>query len=446
MKRATPFALMLVALTGPVDAFDEKTAAAKEALVSAIRAEDQSRAKPGSTASGRSGIAYIRSLDQAFRKQSRQDLEYPIGQIAENYRSPEVARAIEDLQNAVADHEQQLEDAELAALEALGTEAAGILKTANKPEELDALLEKMSRSDGRSSGRRSDRLSAAYQEVMNTKRFVTQWQDYLQARQSGNRIKAMEILNNLASSGTNLLIPRSRLIALIDADATSAVVKDLQQAEIMELDQIAPVMRELRMRHASSAAGYFEVRSVESQALKVSLAQIDALYQSHKAGLPVSLASVIGSGDNLGNPNDAISARLKAKLLLLILPRLAGAPETTAAKPGEDAIALIGRIIREAGERGDISACIRALEVRQSLEPWAKAKEPADNPLTKCRAGLGQEAAGQNALAVVSYQNALSAGCDPALAKLIGKRLDAIRQAHPDVYKQAMEDLTAPQH
>lgn len=139
-------AMMLsLLLSAHARAFDDKAVAAKNGLISAIQAEDQSRVKPDATASGKSGIAYIRSLDQAFRQESRQQMDYSLGQIAESYRSPEVARAIDGLQTALAKDAEQRENAELARLEALTLEVSTVLKGASKPEDLDALIEKLTK-------------------------------------------------------------------------------------------------------------------------------------------------------------------------------------------------------------------------------------------------------------------------------------------------------------
>ncbi len=439
MSRFSSLVLILILLTGHAGAFDEKASAAKDLLIAAIQAEDEAKALPGSS-SGRSGTAYIRSLDQAFRQGSRQEMEYPLGQIADSYRSPKVQAAISDLQNSLTAYAQQAEKSEIAALQTLKAEATELLKKAEKPAELDALINKLSEVTGKSSGRRSQELSAVYEEVIQAKKYVRQWQDYLQAR-INSRSKANELLRNLAASDGYQPIPRSRLIALIDADTEPTAGGDMGIGEVVELDQLAPALRKFRLNQSRRVSGEYNQRDTETETMVRSLTQIDSLYQSHKAGLPVSPASVIGYVDTALSSNDELSARLRAKLLAMILPRAVGAPEQTAAKPDEKPMDLIERIIREASECEDLPACIRALEVRHSLAPTTRLNEAPPVPLVRCRSGLAQETAGQILQAVVSYQSTLAAGCDPTLAKLIGKRLDAIQKAHPDEYKQAVEKL-----
>lgn len=444
MTRKSLLAILSLLLSGHARAFDDKTVAAKNGLISAIQAEDQSRVKPGAPPSGKSGTAYIRNLDLAFRQESKQQVEYSLGQIAENYRSPEVARAIDGLQTALIERAEKRENAEIAGLEALAGEVATVLKSSSKPEDLDALLEKINKLGESSSERRSEKVSAAYQAIRPTKQFVSNWQDYLEALRKDNRNKANQILQSLATSSGSIPVPRSRLIALITETTEPVNTPRGVPAEIKELDEIGPVLRKMRAVPMSGHIPGSAPLSMESESLARSLAVIDQAYQNFKAGLPVSLDFITGTAETNGIAGDATSARLKAKLLLLILPRLAGAPEKTAAKSGEDAIALADRMIREAGERGDIGGCVRAIEVSQRLKRGTTTMAAVPSPLGFFRAGQSQEAAGQKAAAVISYQNSLAAGCDLTLAGLIGKRLEAIKRENPDDYKQAMESLLNP--
>ena len=428
----------------PAQAFDEAAETAKNGLISAIKAEDQSRLKPGTTGSGRSGIAYIRSLDQAFQQGSRQQIEYSLGQIAETYRSPEVANAIDGFQTTLLKDAEQRESAEMAALDALSKEVKSVLKSATKAADLDALLEKFNKLGENTSERRSERLSAAYQAIRPAKSFVSNWQDYLQALEKGNRNKANQLLQNLASSSGSTPVPRSMLIALIDETSESSDPPDVAPQEIKELDEIAPSLRKMRALSMSHRSGSAFPRAMEAESLARSLTQIDRAYQNFNAGLPMTLDFLAPTGETTAVADNATAARLKAKLLLLVLPRLAGAPEKTAAKPGEDALALVERMIREAGERGDLPGCVRAIEIGQTLKRGTTITDVASNPLASARAGQSYEAAGQYALAVFSYQNALGAGCDLTLAALIGKRLEALKRDHPDDYKQATESHSIP--
>ena len=59
-------------------------------------------------------------------------------------------------------------------------------------------------------------------------------------------------------------------------------------------------------------------------------------------------------------------------------------------------------------------------------------------------AALNQEAAGQYALAVVSYQNALKTSNTNIPAKLIGDKLAAIQKDHPKEYEQGMQLVLSP--
>jgi hypothetical protein len=59
-------------------------------------------------------------------------------------------------------------------------------------------------------------------------------------------------------------------------------------------------------------------------------------------------------------------------------------------------------------------------------------------------AGINQEAAGQYALAVVSYQNALKVSDTTIPAKFIGARLAAIKKDHSEDYDDGMRTLTSP--
>ncbi len=430
-------AMLSLLISAHARAFDDKAVSAKNELISAIQAEDQSRVKPDATATGKSGIAYIRSLDQAFRQESRQQIDYSLGQIAESYRSPEVARAIDGLQTALVKDAEQRENAELARLEALTLEVTTVLKGASEPEDIDALIEKLNKLGENSPDRRSEKVAAAYQSMRPLKPFVSSWQDYLQSLKKGNRKKANQTLQNLVGSSGSIPLPRSMLIALIDETSEAGDAPDVVPAEIKELDDITPALQKMRTHSANNRMGASGLPYAESDPLVRSLGQIDRIYQNFKAGLPVSLEFITGTGDSTGIAGDETSTRLKAKLLLLILPRLVGAPDRTVAKPGENAIAFIERMIRETGERGDLDGCARAFEISQTL----KRNSAGQGSLQLLRGAQSQEAAGQTVLAVISYQSALVAGCDPILAGLVGKRLEAIKRDHPDDFKRAMESL-----
>ncbi len=431
--------LLSSALANTTFALSEPGEAAKQELHAAIKTEDESRAKPGASGSGRSGLAYIRNLDETTKQGNKQQIEYSLNQIAENYRSPAVSQALEKFQTALNLEAKELEEAELARIDSLLTEVGEVIRKAAKPKDLDAILDKMDKLGESRSERRSEKLSAAYQAMRPTRQFAASWQDYLQALASGSRNKANQILRNLTSTNTSIPVPRSLVIALIDESASPSAGAGAMPQEIKELDQMAPVLRHLRAMAMTDRANSSTPDPLGTEWSILALAPLDKAYQDFKAGLPVNLDLILQQGDPQTITGASAIAGLKAKLLLLLLPRHLGLSQAATPKPGETVAQFLDRTEKEAGERGDDTTCIRVIETRLAL----KSTSPITPGLAAFRAGKAREAAGQPLLAAFSYHAALKSETSLTLAALIGRRLDEIERTHPEEYKQALERIMA---
>ena len=430
--------LLLAAIVSSSSALSEPGEAAKQELYAAIKAEDEAKTKPGSSGSGRSGVAYMRNLDETVNQGNKQQIDYSLTQIAENYRTPAVSQALAKLQAALNVDAKAQEDAALAKIDALQKEVGEVIGKATKTKDLDPLLEKMEKLMESRSERRSEKISNAYQALRPMKQFVATWQDYLQARATGNRPKANQILSGLTSANGPLPVPRSMVIALIDGSTPAPAEAGAKPEEIKELDQIAPAIRQLRAsamtdRMISQSSG-----PMESELTIRALVPLDAAYQNFKAGLPVNIESILKPTDQPATSATSI-AGLRAKLLLLVLPRQLGIAPNSSPKSGENVVQFLDRVEKEAGDRGDAAACIRVIETKQALNQSESAPAPKAAGLDFFRAGQAREAASQPQFAAISYQMALESGINPTLATMIGKRLDEIKKTHPEEYKQATE-------
>jgi hypothetical protein len=180
--------------------------------------------------------------------------------------------------------------------------------------------------------------------------------------------------------------------------------------------------------------------------LTQALTAIERTYQDFQAGLPTSLQmspGFSGAGNNevIGM---ATIARLRRELFLLVLPRYVGAPPDTKAKPDESISEFLDRIDAEASASGQLELRVRVQQTQRLLNAADRASYQEVTGLNNFVAAQNQEAAGQIMLAVTSYQQALRSGNSLIPAEFIGTRLAALKEAHPDDYRQGMELFLTP--
>jgi hypothetical protein len=219
------------------------------------------------------------------------------------------------------------------------------------------------------------------------------------------------------------------------AEAIEAVL-----AKIKSLDDIQAALGELRQLRSESSN--YE-RNEEVNAVLSALMPLDRTYQEFKAGLATSLEL----NNNFGNPlsvGNATLARLKADLMLLMIPRYVGAPAGTQAKPGEDVVQFLTRLGDEAKASGNVATVLRVRETLRLVQRGNTYSSGDISGMSSFISAQNQETAKQPMLAVISYQAALKSGSDLVPAKLIGERLEAIKAEFPKEYEAGMERVLNP--
>lgn len=375
-----------------------------------------------------------------------------MGQMMAYFTSEAVTQNYATLRQEVRAEKDVANQAALSKIAALLEKAGKDTRAAKTAADLDGTIADLTPLRQRyNRGQQSEELQAAYAQVEPTLQFVTYWQNYLAAKSTSNREAASQSLQNLLNNSNGIfLIPRSELLAL-NARGTSASnepelpdPREALQKIIDETKSLADVEGTLRkLGDLRQRLNRTNRQPDALNALTQNLQPLDRSYQDFKAGLAVNVEinSFGNNGSDLGN---ALISRLKAELLLLVLPRYVGAPDGTAAKPGEDVSHFLERVISEARERADINVATRAREALRVLSRGQSFSSGDTSGLSAFVAGQNQETAGQYLPAVISYQTALKSGSDLVPSKIIGERLAAIEAAHPKEFAAAMERFLNP--
>ena len=440
--------LLLLALAARSAALSEDGKKAGEEIVSALKEELKELA--GNDVNENRGYAvkqYLRQIQNALAQEnSRQLIQYLDNY--DNYSPTEkVLQSIAKLKEAIKAEQKQKSAAIIADLEGTLAKAREKVVQAKAPEDLDELLSSLSREkystyeDSQGNDPSVATIRSLTMAIGNAKQFVTSWQDYLQAKKSGNAAQAASAIQSL-SRQENLLIPRSQIIDRLEQerakpDTLAAIIDG-----ITSLDRIAPALKQLNALQQSS-------RNSESGSSSLNepiqtLGRMDKTYREFTAGLPVNL-EVFNSGlDSSGQTTRSDFTRLKAELLILVLPRYLAIPETPKANDTENVDQFLSRALSEAKGRGDAAACQRVREAQQTLGRSNRYSNDDTNALRDYAAGQNQLAARQYMLAVISLQSALKAGSDLLPVDKIGGQLETLQKEHPEEFKQGMTEFLTP--
>jgi hypothetical protein len=384
------------------------------------------------------------SIDQILAQMDAQ-----IAQITSLYTSTEVQEATTNLLAEIKKERKEKTDAEIAGVKALLTRAGTAITQAKKPEDLDDLIEEMSKHANNQYGGNSAlqgdqellrRLNSAYE-------FVKQWQNYLAHMASGQTDLARNDLQSLSNNnGGEGLLPRSKLLELEAPDKlvaqtvkpTPAMSGPAAQAQALldgmkTLDDVKPALARLEPLRQSDMQ---ELQNVYNQ-----LNQIQESYEDLKAGLPVQ------SNINYGYNSGAISVppAIRTQMLLFMLQARFDSYKGPPPAPGEKPADYVDRVVADATTRQDWNLLRQADAARGSLTQNLGMGYGANyGGVESIVSAAHQEAAGQFSLAVQSYETALKSD-DPAIpAKIIGDKLAAIQRDHPKEFADGMQLIINP--
>lgn len=437
-----PAALVWLAASGPVAALTPEATAALEEVVSAIREEVDSRKDLSNEQRARSG-AIVAQVEQMATLDPTQ-LEQSLGAYTGYFTSRKVTDAIAALKTELANERKAGEKEELAKLTAMQERISKAIRTAKEPSELDGLITELATMRSRQYGgypQKSEELQRLYAALEPAKHFVERWQDYLAGMKSGNRSQARQALQELkqVGHGGSTYIPRSELLELLNAISASPGQLGRILDGIRTLEDIRPAIATLQGMTGDNDGQRERVHEYIPP-----LASLDKSYREFKSGLSISLELDQSTFSRL--PQDLTSKvlELRGELIKLALPRYVNPSREPQILPGESVLAFLDRIAEEARARGDAEEGFRIKQAKRLLSRGESFRSQDTEGLTAWTAGQNQEAAEQWELAVISYQQALKSGSDLVPATLIGEKLAAIRNAHPEAYESGVERFLSP--
>src|SRR6266478_7653534 len=181
----------------------------------------------------------------------------------------------------------------------------------------------------------------------------------------------------------------------------------------------------------------------QSQALSNLVNGLDAVckaYLAFKEGVATTLPPTYWQ---TGDANSIVT-RLRAELLLLVLPRILGVEQTDPPKNGETVEDYLMRIRAAGIERRDFELLSRTISAAREIS--SSIAGPGQSLISQdytsflyWREGQNAERAKRFFEAALAYRRALSSATSPVPVEFIGQRLDAIEKEHPDEFRQATD-------
>ena len=319
--------------------------------------------------------------------------------------------------------------------------ASDVVLKARKASDLDASLIELHRLAAAPARFRSgnpERESAS--RVYDAARFLRQWQNYLWAVEGEKFDNGIRILTDLAQTEqTSLEIPRSEILAR----ARSLEGKDKAQVD----SNAAPILQSIHSLDDLPTA-LTQLRSgthppYQSQALSNMVNGLEAVckaYLAFKEGVATTLPPTYWQ---TGDTNQIVT-RLRAELLLLVLPRILGVEQTDPPKTGETVEDYLMRMRAAAVARHDFELLSRTIsaarEISSSIAGPGQSLIGQDyTSFLYWREGQNAERAKRFFEAALAYRRALSSATPAIPVEFIGERLDAIEKEHPGEFRQATD-------
>ena len=317
--------------------------------------------------------------------------------------------------------------------------ASDVVLKARKASDLDASLIELHRLAAAPARFRSgnpERESA--NRLYDAARFLRQWQNYLWAVEGEKFDNGIRILTDLAQTEQSPLdIPRSEILARArwlegkdSAQADNYAAPILQS--IHSLDDLPKALTQLKLRPA-----------YKSQALSNLVNGLEAVckaYLAFKQGVATTLPPTYWQ---TGDTNQIVT-RLRAELLLLVLPRILGVEQTDPPKTGETVEDYLMRMRAAAVARHDFELLSRTIsaarEISSSIAGPGQSLIGQDyTSFLYWREGQNAERAKRFFEAALAYRRALSSATPAIPVEFIGERLDAIEKEHPGEFRQATD-------
>lgn len=445
MKKAIVPLVLLLALASPL------CGAVTDELLDQLKTELQTEIKTARDKDVEDRSLY--ALQELYARVGRLPLredgnDYNLNDILQGFEAFTGSEKIQQLTTALAAQFRKdvavKEKTFVDAAEKLAQDSVKQALAGKTAKDLDAAVQALGKSVRDTENRSSNNTAVrnAIRQVTEANQFVRQWQDYLAALDVGNQTRARELLRGIASSHHDFsLIPRSELLARSSAPETASPAIASKPAAPTPVAAIVAKVKTLDdLDRAIAELGQVEqmFSGMESQ-LASELRSLARSYADLRAGLATTVTTSISSSarEELGD--------IRRQLTLFALPRSLGLPETEKAKPGENVLSFLQRILAAARLNGDWPLVERVLARSRGLNLTDGLAAATDSTmLTSWLAGLNQETAKQWALAVSSFQSALKTGSQVVPAEVIGQHLDEIKKAHPQEFEQGVQLMLSP--
>ncbi len=391
---------------------------------------------------------YLRQVQNALSQENQRNFKQLLDNVGGYEPTEKVRQNIETLEKLLdADFEMQTQVV-ITELEGQLTTAAEKVNQAEEPEDLDKLLATLSRNRFSNNGEEGyntnhPKIRRLLSELINARQFVTNWQDYLQASNSGNTSQASQSLHSLSQQDSTL-IPRSQIIARLAHEQGGETEITAIFEEIRKLDDMREGLRKLSKRMATSRSSSSGMENTGQREIFQSLVKMEKTYREYLAGLPVRIEVLQQSYDSVENGSDATLIQIRADLLRLVIPRALDLPDAVRPAENESIDLFLSRATREFSRKGDTAAAIRTADMRQLLSRSSNFTDKETAALQDYAAGQKQAQASQWLLAVVSLQKALRSGHDLIPAVDAGALLETIRKEHPAEYEAGLSEFLAP--
>jgi hypothetical protein len=320
--------------------------------------------------------------------------------------------------------------------------ASDIVLKARKASELDASLIELRRladAPERFASGGAER-EGTVKRLRDAARFLQQWQNYLWAVEGEKFSNGIKILTDLAQVEQSPLdVPRSEILAR----ARSLEGKDKAQVDsyaapilqsIHSLDDLPNALTQLR---SGTHPPY------QSQALSNLVQGLDAVckaYLAFKEGVATTLPPTYWQ---TGDTNQIVT-RLRAEMLLKVLPRIIGVEQTDGPKPGETVEVYLMRMRAAAIAHRDFELLGRTISAAREIS--ASIAGPGQSLIGQdytsflfWREGQNDERAKRFFEAALAYRRALSSATPTVPVEFIGERLDAIEKEHLDEFGRATD-------
>ncbi|MEQ1860627.1 MAG: hypothetical protein ABMA13_11890 [Chthoniobacteraceae bacterium] len=362
---------------------------------------------------------------------------YDLSQLAaaiQGFPSPKIEQIAQALAREASREVAEREKRVVAEIEKLIEAQAIPALNARTAAEIDAPLAALNKAQSRQSVRRESRkMQSATEQLRNAITFLTQWQDYLAAKEAGNTEQTRSALNNLTASGREYpFVPRSKLLALLhsaqnpspgpQAGSITALI-----AGIKSIDDLAGAARQIghsvKIRTSQESEAASDLRELADTYAKVKDGQA-AFFRVPNSGLSSDLLTPV-----------------REMVFAFVLPRMLQFEDGLhPVRPGENPSGYLRRMLQEGQQQQDWVLVGRVLATSRSLNLLGSVSPTADSAaLSQFLAALNFQKAKQYALAVEAFQAALKTGSEVVPAELIGQHLEKIRAEHSREFDEGVQ-------